>query len=125
MVVFPQNRSEPTPFPGIAHSTWAGAAEGLSQLSLWRQTLAPGAASPPHRHDCDELVLCLSGWGEVQVDGQVHRFGADTVLALPKGQVHQLFNVGAVPLETVAVLAGTPVATRWPDGKTIDLPWRT
>ena len=28
--------------PGIRHATWAGQAEGLSQLSVWRQALAPG-----------------------------------------------------------------------------------
>lgn len=125
MIVIQQNRPEPTPIPGLAHSTWAAAAEGLSQLSLWRQTLAPGAASPPHRHDCDEVVLCLAGWGEVHIDGAVHRFGADTTVALPRGRVHQVFNVGPMPLEIVAVLAATPVGTELPDGQVIDLPWRT
>jgi hypothetical protein len=23
-----------------------------------------------HRHDCDEVVLCLAGWGELHIDGQ-------------------------------------------------------
>jgi quercetin dioxygenase-like cupin family protein len=52
---------------------------------VWRQTLAPGAATPPHRHDCDEVVLCLSGWGEVHSDGAVQRFGADCTVVLPRG----------------------------------------
>jgi quercetin dioxygenase-like cupin family protein len=125
MIVIEQHRPEPTPIPGIEHSTWAGAADGLSQLSVWRQTLAPGAASPPHRHDCDEVVMCLAGWGEVHTGGQVHRFGADTTVALPKDEVHQLFNVGPLPLELLSVLAATPVHTELPDGQAIDLPWRT
>jgi len=125
MIVIQQHHPEPTPIAGIEHSTWAGAADGLSQLSVWRQTLAPGAASPPHRHDCDEVVMCLAGCGEVHTEGQVHRFGADTTLALPGHKVHQLFNVGPLPLELLAVLAATPVHTEFPDGQTIDLPWRT
>jgi len=125
MIVIPQVRPAPTPLPGIEHSTWAGAAEGLSQLSVWRQTLAPGAASPPHRHDCDEVVMCLSGVGEVHTEGQVRRFGADTTVALPRDIVHQLFNVGAEPLHLLAVLAATPVRTELPDGQAIELPWRT
>jgi quercetin dioxygenase-like cupin family protein len=125
MIVIPQQCPEPTPIPGIEHSTWASAADGLSQLSVWRQTLAPGAASPPHRHDCDEVVMCLAGWGEVHTEGQVYRFGADTTVALPKNQVHQLFNVGDEPLQLLAVLAATPVPTALPDGQAIDLPWRT
>lgn len=125
MLVIEQDRPAPTPLPGVEHTTWAGAADGLSQLSLWRQSLAPGAATPPHSHDCDEVVLCLGGWGEVHADGQVHRFGADTTLVLPQGLEHQIFNIGPMPLETIGILAATPVGTRGPDGQALALPWRT
>jgi hypothetical protein len=40
-------------------------ADGLAQLSVWRQTLAPGRGDAAAPHDCDEVVLCLSGRGEV------------------------------------------------------------
>lgn len=123
MNVIEQTRPVATPIPGIAHATWASAAQGLEQLSVWRQTLAPGAATPPHRHDCDEVVLCLSGLGEVHQDGRAQRFGADTTVVLPKGSVHQLFNVGAQPLELVGIFAATPVAAYLPDGEAIELPW--
>lgn len=125
MFVIEQPRPEPAAIPGIAHATLAGAADGLQQLSVWRQTMAPGACTPPHSHACDEVVLCLGGWGEVHIDGQVHRFGADTTIVLPQGTVHQLFNVGTMPLQTLGIFAATPVATRLPDGQAIELPWRT
>jgi quercetin dioxygenase-like cupin family protein len=125
MHVIEQQRPEPTPFTGIDHATWAGSAQGLHQLSVWRQTLAAGAASPPHSHDCDEVVLCVGGWGEVHLDGNVQRFGADNTVVLPKGSVHQLFNVGPMPLELVGVFGGTPVGTLLPDGVAIELPWPT
>ncbi len=86
---------------------------------------AAGAATPPHSHDCDEVVLCLAGLGEVHSDGQVQRFGADSTLVLPRGRVHQLFNAGPMPLEIVGIFAATPVTTRLPDGAPIDLPWRS
>lgn len=125
MHVIEQARPEPTPIAGIAHATWAGSAEGLSQLSVWRQSVAPGGATPPHRHDCDEVVLCIGGSGEVHIDGRAHRFGADTTLVLPRGLLHQIFNTGAATLETIGVFAATPVGTALPDGEAIDLPWRT
>jgi quercetin dioxygenase-like cupin family protein len=125
MVVLEQTRPQATALPGIAHATWAGAADGLRELSVWRQSLQPGAATPPHSHDCDEIVLCLSGNGEVHIDGQAHRFGADSTVVLPRGSLHQLFNAGPVPLHIVGIFAATPVATRLPDGQAIDLPWRT
>ncbi|MGE0313738.1 MAG: cupin domain-containing protein [Lautropia sp.] len=114
-----------TPLPGIEHTTWAGAADGLSQLSVWRQTLAAGAVTPPHSHDCDEVVLCLTGWGEVHSEGEVRQFGADTTVVLPRGRVHQLFNAGPLPLEIIGIFADTPVATRLPDGTALELPWRS
>jgi len=125
MNVIEQDRPAPTAIPGVAHATWAGEAEGLRQLSVWRQTMAPGAATPPHSHDCDEVVMCLDGWGEVEIDGVRHRFTSDCTLVLPRGRVHQIFNVGPRPLETLAVFGGTPVPTRLPDGEALSLPWRT
>ena len=68
MYVVEQTSPQPTPIEGIAHATWAGADQGLHQISLWRQSLAPGAGTPPHSHACDEVVLCESGSGELHID---------------------------------------------------------
>ncbi len=125
MNVIEQTRPAASPIPGVAHATWAGQADGLEQLSLWRQTLAPGAATPPHHHDCDEVVLCLSGWGEVHSQGHVRRFGAESTVVLPKGHDHQIFNVGPQPMELLGVFGATPVATKLPDGTVLELPWRS
>lgn len=125
MYVIDQPRPESVAIPGIAHATWAGAADGLQQLSVWRQSLAPGAATPPHSHGCDEVVLCLGGAGEVHIDGHAHHFAENTTVILPKGKVHQLFNAGATTLEVIGIFSATPVATHLPDGQAIDLPWRT
>lgn len=126
MPVIEQQAPQTTPLPGIAHSTWAGSADGLQQLSVWRQTLAPGAATPPHRHTCDEVVLCLSGWGEVHEDGTApQRFGPDHTVLLPRGRMHQIFACGPMPLELIGVFAQTPVAVELPDGSALELPWRS
>lgn len=125
MNVIANHRPEATPLPGVAHITLAGHADGLSGLSVWRQTMAPGAATPPHRHDCDEVVLCLSGWGEVHIDGRAERFGADCTIVLPAHREHQIFNTGPQPMETIGIFAATPVTTRAPDGTPLDLPWRS
>ena len=125
MYVIEQTLPAPAPIPGVAHATWAGRDDGLEQLSVWRQTLAPGAATPPHHHDCDEVVLCESGSGEVHVDGQVLAFGGRHTVVLPRGRAHQIFNTGTTPMEIVGVFGGTPVGTFGPDGAALALPWRT
>ena len=75
MYVHEQSRPAATPVPGVAHATWAGGPTGGRELSVWRQTLAPGAATPPHSHACEEVVLCAAGSGELHVDGQARLSG--------------------------------------------------
>ena len=114
-----------TVFPGIEHVTLAGSANGLHDMSIWQQSVAPGAATPPHRHACEEVVLCTSGEGELHVAGKIERFGANTTVVIPADVDHQIFSVGKSPLQFVAVLGMTPVDVRFPDGVPIELPWPT
>lgn len=111
--------------PGIEHTTLAGTDLGARQLSMWRQTVAPGAATPPHRHDCEEVVLVEAGRGQLHIDGTMVEFGPDSTLLLPADRDHQIINSGDEPLRLLAAFASTPVATFRPDGEPIALPWRS
>lgn len=113
----------PTPIRGVAHVTWASGADGLTGLSIWRQSLGAGAATPPHRHDCDEVVLCESGSGELHTASGTQRFSAGHTLVLPAGCDHRILSVGREPLEIIGIFAATPVLTRRPTGDVIELPW--
>ena len=125
MYVIEQTRPMPAAIPGIDHATWAGHDQGLSQISLWRQAVAGGAGTPVHKHDCDEVVLCLAGQGELHIDGQVHAFGAHSTLVLPRGRTHQILNTGAESLQLLGIFGSTPVGTFADSGEALDLPWRT
>ena len=116
---------EPSPIPGIEHATLAGHDDGLAQLSIWRQSIAPGCATPPHRHDCEEVVIAESGQGELHIDGAVHRFGPDCTLIIPRNVPHQIISTGDVPLRILAAFAATPIQAFFPDGEPIALPWRS
>jgi mannose-6-phosphate isomerase-like protein (cupin superfamily) len=111
--------------PGIDHTTLAGSDNGLHHLSIWHQTLAPGAATPPHRHDCEEVVLVHAGRGEVHVAAKVLAFGPNTTLVIPPEVDHQIFNTGPEPLTLIGVFSATPVGTMFPDGQPMPLPWRS
>lgn len=111
--------------PGIHHVTRAGAEHGLQQISVWDQIVEAGGATPPHRHDCEEVVLCSSGRGELHLDGsEVHAFGPNTTVRIPRNALHQIFNVGDEPLRLIAVFGAAPVEARFPDGTVIELPWQ-
>lgn len=111
--------------PGVEHRTLAGSAAGLAHLSIWKQTVAAGAATPPHFHDCEEVVLVESGAGEVRSGGTTLEFAAGQTLLLPPGEHHQIVNTGAAPLTIVGIFASTPVGTYALDGGRMELPWNS
>jgi quercetin dioxygenase-like cupin family protein len=47
--------------PGLEHQTLAGSKDGLRSFEIWRQTIAPRAATPVHSHDCEEVITVLRG----------------------------------------------------------------
>jgi mannose-6-phosphate isomerase-like protein (cupin superfamily) len=123
MQVIDNTRRERAKLPGIEHLTLAGGAQSLKRLSVWRQTMAQGSATPVHQHDCEEVVLVLEGSGEVRWDGGSLAFGPDSTLVIPPRVAHEIVNTGAVPLVTVAAFSATPVGTFLPDGAPLELPW--
>lgn len=125
MYVISQSKPRATGFPGVEHATLAGSAEGLRAMSIWQQSVAPGAATPPHRHDCEEVVMCHAGEGELHVEGRIERFAADQIVIVPADVRHQILSVGEEPLRFIAVLSSSPVQAYFPDGSQIALPWRT
>lgn len=114
----------PSAIPGIRHATLAGSEQGLQQLSIWNQVLEPGAATPPHRHDCEEVLLCSAGRGLFRLEGHAPRyFGANATVCIPRNALHEIVNAGEVPLRFVAIFGSAPVAPHLPDGTRIELPW--
>jgi len=96
----------PAGLTGLSHRTLAGSANGLRALSVWSQTIEPGA-----------------GRGELHIDGSVQPFGPDCTIVLPANVEHQIVNSGNEPLKIVAALSMTPVQVHLPDGSPLPLPW--
>lgn len=109
--------------PGISHRTLAGPEHGLRQLEVWSQSIVPGSATPPHRHDCEEVVLVLAGEGTVTMAGESRTVRQGDTLILPANVLHQIINTGSAPLRTLAALAMSPVRVELPDGTPLALPW--
>jgi mannose-6-phosphate isomerase-like protein (cupin superfamily) len=125
MYAIRNEQREKAALPGIEHATLAGGDDGLTRLSVWRQSMAPGGATPPHRHDCEEVVVVTAGSGELHIDGKVIAFGPDSTLIIPPDAPHRIVNTGADTLVTLAVFSASPVEVHLPDGERIALPWRT
>jgi mannose-6-phosphate isomerase-like protein (cupin superfamily) len=123
MTIIDNSRLPRAEIPGIAHVTLAGSANGLHALSVWRQSIAPGGATPPHRHDCEEVVLVERGRGELRLGGSTQPFGPDNTLVIPRNADHQIVNTGDEPLQVIGIFATAPVEVFLPDGTSLALPW--
>ena len=123
MIVNRNAEREHFAIPGIDHQTLAGWRDGLRSTEVWHQILDPGAESPVHYHECEEVVVATRGSGQVIVAGESHTFGPDSTLIVPAKVVHQLINTGSGPLHLIAALSASPARVFAPDGTEIPVPW--
>ena len=111
--------------PGLLHQTLAGRADGLGRLEVWYQALDSGAATPPHYHHCEEVLLIQTGRGQLVVAGEASPFGPGTTLTVAARVLHQIVNTGDSEMTLFAVLSETPARVFTPDGELMSLPWET
>lgn len=101
---------------GVATST-----SGARQIEMWFGRMDANAATPPHSHDTEEVVLLLRGSGRATVADREVRYQSGDTLILPAGAVHQIFSETESEFVSAMPIGGT---VKLPDGAVIDLPWR-
>ena len=107
---------------GVTAVGYASPSRGATDLSLWRLSLAPGEASPPHSLSREEVFLALGGSAVATIDGVAHPFAAGDCLVVPTG-VPFVLSAGEGGLDAVCAMAAGGQATLLPDGPTISPPW--
>jgi len=124
MAVFDNAAIRKFGLPGLEHQTLASREQGVNGMEVWMQTVAPGAGTPIHRHDCEEVIVVLRGSGQVTIEGEETRFGPNSTIIVPPDATHQLVNSGAEEMFLIGVLGVTPVRVTTAEGETIPLPWQ-
>lgn len=109
--------------PGLVHRTVAGLDQDVRSLEVWVQTISPGAATPVHRHACEEVIVVLRGGGHLTIDGETRPFGPNHTLIIPADAIHQIVAAEGDELHLVAALAMGPVRVRTAEGAPLPLPW--
>lgn len=94
---------------------------GAQQVEMWFGRMDADAATPPHSHDTEEVVLFLKGSGRATVADREVRYQSGDTLILPPGAMHQIFSETESEFVSAMPIGGT---VRLPDGVVIDLPWR-
>lgn len=110
--------------PGLSHRTFAGPEHGMKNLEVWGQVLEAGAATPVHRHACEEAIVILEGSGTLMIEGVSTTFGPNSTLIIPADSVHQITNSGDRKMVVIAALSMAPVKVRHQDNQPMPLPWQ-
>jgi mannose-6-phosphate isomerase-like protein (cupin superfamily) len=99
----------------------AAPSRGARETCAWRLTLAPGASSPEHVLDREEVFVALAGEARATLDGISHTVGEGDGLIVPAGVSFTIENPGDDPFEAIACL---PVGGRATvAGKAAAPPW--
>lgn len=94
---------------------------GAQQIEVWFGHMDANAATPPHSHDTEEVVLFLKGSGRAMVADRELRFQAGDTLIMPANVVHQIFSETESEFVAAMPIGGT---VKLPDGVVMELPWR-
>jgi len=78
----------------------SGRVEGLTII---REEIAPGDRIPLHRHQIDEVIMFLSGEGEVRLGDETFAVSGGSTMFIPAGIAHGTTNAAAEPLRLHAV----------------------
>jgi mannose-6-phosphate isomerase-like protein (cupin superfamily) len=109
--------------PGLTHQTVASHTEGIHSFEVWHQSLGPGAGTPIHKHDCEEVIVFTAGVGVMRYAATETTCTAGTVLLCQPNELHQIVNTGNVDLRLYGILSISPVPVLDEQGDVILLPW--
>ena len=116
---------QPFELPGVVHRTIASPATGAKTFEAWMQTVAPGAQTPPHKHDCEEIVVMLSGTVTCRNErGEECVVGPNQSIVFEPNVTHEIINTGDVPATGMAFFAMKDLVVQDPTGEHMPLPWQ-
>ncbi len=75
------------PTASLAALTASG---GSNEVSAVRQIAPGGEDGPPHKHDCDEIVVVVEGHVDVEAGDETVTLGAGDALLVPADLVHRM-----------------------------------
>ncbi|MCS7206656.1 MAG: dimethylsulfonioproprionate lyase family protein [Dehalococcoidia bacterium] len=65
--------------------------------------IAPGAHSPLHKHNCEEVYYVLQGRGVLESGGERYDIAQGYAVYNPPDVPHRVFNTGDIPIRLVVV----------------------
>lgn len=123
MTLISRESAPPFTADGTTVTGYAAPSRGSRSISLWRIELAPGASSPVHRLNVEEVFLGTGGRAVASIDGTQYAVSPGDCLILPSGAAFSITAGEDEPFLAVACMPAGGKATLLPDGPTFVPPW--
>ena len=68
-------------------------------------SVEPGEDVGEETHDVDQVLVFVDGEGESVLDGKRGRIGANSLVSVPAGTLHNFVNTGSRPLKLYTIYA--------------------
>jgi quercetin dioxygenase-like cupin family protein len=101
---------------------YASPSRGSQSVAAWRVVLSPGAGSPLHSLDTDQVFLILGGLGTFEVEGRRHQLKPGDTICVPPDHDFRVANEAESPFEAIVCMAAGGQA-RIGDGEPFVAPW--
>ncbi len=89
---------------------------GAGDTTVIESVFESGGHFPPHSHEQDQTLLVLSGEGILFIGEEPHTINPDTVIRIPAGTPHCLYNTGLTKLRTLNIYATSEPTLTFVDG---------
>ena len=90
---------------GVETRMVVSAQNGMAQLCIFEQWVAPGHGAPTHSHPVEEVLTVCDGEAEMWMGDERTIVTAGQALIVPAGRLHGFRNAGTTTLHIHAVLA--------------------
>ncbi|ABG05182.1 Cupin 2, conserved barrel [Rubrobacter xylanophilus DSM 9941] len=98
---------------------------GTTATAVLENLLPPDGFVPSHYHGVEEILVCIEGQGEFQVDGRTHKFSEDDIIIVPPRRMHGFRNVGDKHMRVLAIFSSADPDVTWQDSRYAANLWRS
>ncbi len=89
---------------GVTKRLLIGEGDGAETFAMRCFTIAPGGATPWHKHDWEHEVFVVEGEGAVKSEKGETKLAFGSVVFAPAGEMHQFKNTGAKPFAMLCLV---------------------
>ncbi len=107
---------------GVHVTKMVAPSSGASEIMACYVSIDPGAESPAHQHDHEEVLIILSGQLRATMGSEVATLQTGDSCIIPANTLHHVVNQESEPCELISTMLAHTRFVR-EDGREVQPPW--